>query len=258
MSESFCFGLWVCKCRAIQQFGEVTLQVETCVVYLILDIFKKFKQSRKYRVHSSSLKVYCYRIIYISNNLFRFGALLYSVQGQKTTKNKMSKEEVSTTFTKVLFQCSDCKAHRLPPRTTSAVYNAEDFNKEEAQAVQLKVKTWNFKKAAIELTARNGELFAICPLDNDRFSDSVERTQGSSRYFAIKVARFVLFLQDFNLAIWSTNNQTHNSTVSQERRSIWEYHSKNVLKLLIFSRPYKNGTIKRNMGMCRLRQSQLC
>jgi hypothetical protein len=97
-------------------------------------------------------------------------------------------EDEAVGFTRVLFECRQCNVHKLPPRTTTAGYLAEDFDKEAVQKVELIVKTWSYERAAVELRT-DGTLFAMCPLDGKKSSDSVERSQGSSRYFALKVAR---------------------------------------------------------------------
>jgi hypothetical protein len=96
-------------------------------------------------------------------------------------------DDTPTAFVSVLFECS-CNAHRLPTRVSSTAYNADDFNKDSVIVVSLKIKTWSFERAAVELYS-NGNLFAACPLDGTKFSDSVERAVGSSRYFSLKVQR---------------------------------------------------------------------
>jgi hypothetical protein len=97
-------------------------------------------------------------------------------------------EGVAVGFTRVLYECAECNAHKLPARTHAAAYNAEDFDKEAVHKVELSVRTWSYERAAVELRANNA-LFAICPLDGAKFSECVERSTGSSRYFALKVAR---------------------------------------------------------------------
>ena len=101
----------------------------------------------------------------------------------------MSEEEDGpTTFVQTLFECASCNAHRLPTRTSAAAYSAEEFRKDSVLPVEVKVKTWSFEKAAVEVYS-NSVLFAVCPLNGERFADSVERANGSSRYFALKVVR---------------------------------------------------------------------
>ena len=102
------------------------------------------------------------------------------------------KDQVSdgpTLFVRALYTCETCQAHRLPIRTSSAPYNAEEFKNSPSVPVRLTVNTWSYEKAAIELHATSGELFAVCPLDGQKSSDSVERAVGSSRYFALKVKK---------------------------------------------------------------------
>ena len=96
-------------------------------------------------------------------------------------------EEAAVGFVRVLYECMECNAHKLPPRAHANQYNAEEFDKESVQKVDLCLKTWSYERAAIEIRA-NGELFAVCPLDGTTSSESVERAVGSSRYFALKVA----------------------------------------------------------------------
>jgi hypothetical protein len=94
---------------------------------------------------------------------------------------------MSTLFTRILFELNECNAHRLPTRTSAGGFTTIDFSKEVLSA-QLFVKTWSFEKAAVEIYV-GGKLFAACPLMEENYSCSVERTADSSRYFVLKVMR---------------------------------------------------------------------
>ena len=91
-----------------------------------------------------------------------------------------------SSFVQTLFRFTDAHAHRLPLRASSRLYNAQDFG--EPIKTEVVVKTWNYETAAVEVYS-GGVLFASCPLQGEKYTDSVERTIGSSRYFVLKVVR---------------------------------------------------------------------
>ncbi|KAI8800151.1 adaptin ear-binding coat-associated protein 2-like protein [Cladochytrium replicatum] len=92
-------------------------------------------------------------------------------------------------YESVLYVCNSIQAFRIPPRSSSRGYRAQDWDNPNAQIWTGRLRIFaNSRSASIRLEEPNsGELFALSPIDAKNLAGSVEPVTDSSRYFVIKI-----------------------------------------------------------------------